>query len=139
MSDFPNTSAGFREFFHTMRDQIHGTIRSLMEKLGGKVCFRMYHDCDLTGIRYTFYETDDDGFGRAMFLDTVEMTPEGDIDISLHDSEDCYEPVWCLEDMTVTDALYVLEELEAVSTFHENHPDKAVFTEYDPDFDWENY
>ena len=52
MSDFPNTSAGFREFFHTMRDQIHGTIRSLMEKLGGKVCFRMYHDCDLTDIRY---------------------------------------------------------------------------------------
>jgi len=139
MSDFPNTSAEFREFFHTMRDQIHDKIRSRMEKLGGKVCFRMYHDYDLIDLRYTFFEVDDNGYGCAMFLDTVEITPEGDIDISLHDSEDCYEPVWCLEDMTVTDSLYVLEELEQIVEFHAGHPDKPVLTEYDADFDWENY
>lgn len=139
MSDLPNTSAEFREFFHTMRDQIHDKIRSRMEKLGGKVCFRMYHDYDIIDLRYTFFEVDGDGYGRELFLDTAVQTPNDDITIMLHDTEDCYEPMWDLADMTVTDALYMLEELEQIAEFHAEHPDKPVLTEYDADFDWENY
>ena len=57
----------------------------------------------------------------------------------LHDTEDCYEPIWDLEDMTVTDANYLLEELEDIVQFHEDNPDKEILKEYDADFDWEGY
>ena len=135
-----NTSTEFRKTLNIVRDQIFDSIRSLMEKLGGKVCFRMYHEYDLIDLRYTFFEVDGDGYGRELFLDTALIDArDGEIGIMLHDTEDCYEPWWDLADMTTTDALYMLEELEQIADFHAEHPDKPVLTEYDADFDWENY
>ena len=133
------TAEVFRKKLNNVKEQIFISIHRLMEQLGGKVCFRMYHDFDLIDLRYTFFEVDGDGYGRELFVDTAVRTPAGDIDIMLHDTEDCYEPVWCLADMTTTDALYMLEELEQIADFHAEHPDKPVLTEYDADFDWENY
>lgn len=133
-----NNSTYYRQMLGNVKGQIFDSIRSLMEKLGGKVCFRMYHEYDLIDIRYTFFEVDGDGYGRELFLDTA--TASGDkINILLHDSEDCYEPVWELEDLTATDAFYMLEELEQIAGYHEENPGKKVLTEYDVDFDWENY
>lgn len=135
-----NTSTDFRKTLNIVRDQIFDSIHSLMEKLGGKVCFRMYHEFDIIDLRYTFFEVDGDGYGRELFLDTALIDARnGEIGIMLHDTEDCYEPWWDLADMTVTDALYMLEELEQIAEFHAEHPDKQVLTEYDADFDWENY
>lgn len=135
-----NTSTEFRKTLNIVRDQIFDSIRSLMEKLGGKVCFRMYHEYDLIDLRYTFFEVDGDGYGRELFLDTALIDARnGEIGIMLHDTEDRYEPWWDLTDMTTTDALYMLEELEQIAEFHAEHPDKQVLTDYDADFDWENY
>ena len=134
-----NTSSDFYKTLNNVREQIFDSIRSLMEKLGGKVCFRMYHDNSIIDIYYTFFEVDDDGYGRELFLDTAMQTPNEGITITLHDTEDCYEPTWDLADMTITDALYMLEELEEIVDFHTEHPDKPVLTEYDADFDCENY
>lgn len=133
------TADVFRKKLNNVREQIFTAIRRLMKQLGGKVCFRMYHEFDLIDIRYTFFEVDGDGYGRELFLDTAVETPAGDIDIMLHDTEDCYEPMWDLEDLNPTDALYMLEELEQIAKSHAEHPDKPVLTEYDADFDWENY
>ena len=134
-----NTSSDFYKTLNNVREQIFDSIRSLMEKLGGKVCFRMYHDYGIIDLRYTFFEVDGDGYGRELFLDTAMQTPNEGITITLHDTEDCYEPTWDLTDMTATDALYMLEELEQIVEFHTEHPDKPVLTEYDADFDCENY
>ena len=134
-----NTSNDFRKTLSIVLHEIFDSIRSIMEKLGGKVCFRIYHENDIIDFRYTFFEVDGDGYGRELFLDTAVQTQAGDIDIMLHDTEDCYEPMWDLGDMTATDALYMLEELEQIADFHTKHPDKPILTEYDADFDWENY
>lgn len=134
-----NVSSDFRKTLSLVRDQIFDSIRSIMEQLGGKVCFRMYHEYDLIDLRYTFFEVDGDGYGRELFLDTAVQTPNGDISIMLHDTEDCYEPMWDLADLNPVDALYMLEELEQIADFHKNNPGKEVLTEYDADFDWENY
>jgi len=134
-----NVSSDFRKTLSLVRDQIFDSIHSIMEQLGDKVCFRMYHEYDLIDLRYTFFEVDGDGHGRELFLDTAVQTPNGDISIMLHDTEDCYEPMWDLADLNPVDALYMLEELEQIADFHANHPDKPVLTEYDVDFDWENY
>lgn len=134
-----NTSTEFHKTLNIVRDQIFDSIRSLMEELGGKVCFRMYHDYDLIDLRYTFFEVDGDGYGRELFLDTALIDARnGEIGIMLHDSEDCYEPWWDLTDMTTTDALYMLEELEQIANFCKENKTK-VLTDYDADFDWENY
>lgn len=133
-----NNSTYYQQMLDNVKEQIFDSIRSLMENLGGRVCFRMYHEYGLIDLRYTFFEVDGDGYGRELFLDTA--TASGDeINILLHDTEDCYEPVWELEDLNPTDALYMLEELEQIAEFHEENPDKKVLTEYDADFDWENY
>lgn len=133
------TSRDFRKKMDNIRDMVFSSIRSLMRELGGKVCFRMYHDYDIIDIRYVFFETDGDGYGRELFLDTAVEAPSGDIHIMLHDTEDCYEPMWDLADMNPTEALYMLEELEQITDYHKTHPGKEVLTEYDADFDWENY
>lgn len=133
-----NNSTYYWQMMENVKGQILDNIRSIMEKLGGKVCFRMYHNYDFIDTRYTFFEVDGDGYGRELFLDTA--TASGDeINILLHDTEDCYEPVWALEELNPVDALYMLEELEEIAGFHENNPDKKVLTEYDEDFDWEGY
>lgn len=133
------THKEFTVKLNAVRNQIFDRIREVVGGIGPKVCVRMYQDYDLTDMHYTYFEVDGDGYGRELFIDTVVVKPSGDIDILLHDSEDCYEPVWCLEDMTVTDANYLLEELEDIAQFHEDNPDKEILKEYDADFDWEGY
>jgi hypothetical protein len=134
------TSKDFRVKLNAVRDQIFDRIREIMNEIGPKVCVRMYQEYDLTDMHYTYFEVDGDGYGRELFIDTVLIDArDGKIGIMLHDTEDCYEPWWNLEDMTVTDANYLLEELEDIAQFHEDNPDKEILKEYDADFDWEEY
>ena len=133
------THKEFAVKLNAVRKQIFKRIQEVMGEIGPKVCVRMYQDYDLTDMHYTYFEVDGDGYGRELFIDTVVLKPSGDIDILLHDTEDCYEPMWCLEDMTATDANYLLEELEDIAQFHEDNPDKEILKEYDADFDWEEY
>ena len=134
------TSKEFRTKLNAVRKQILNRIKEVMGEIGTKVCVRMYHEYDLIDIRYTYFEVDGDGYGRELFIDTVLVDArDGKIGIMLHDSEDCYEPWWDLEDLTTTDALYLLEELEEIADFHKENPDKEILTDYDADFDWENY
>lgn len=130
-------STYYRKTLGLVRDDIFNSIRSLMEKLGGKVCFRMYHEYNLISNLYTFFMVDRDGYGVALHLDTAST--RDDIEIVLTDNEDCYEETWELAELNVIDALYMLEELENIADFHEVWPDKPVLTEYDPDFDPDNY
>ena len=134
------TSKEFRTKLNAVRKQILTRIKEVMGEIGTKVCVRMYHEYDITETQYTYFEVDGDGYGRELFIDTVLVDArDGKIGIMLHDSEDCYEPWWDLEDLTTTDALYLLEELEEIADFHKENPDKEVLTDYDADFDWENY
>ena len=134
------TSKEFRTKLNAVRKQILTRIKEVMGEIGKKVCVRMYHEYDITETQYTYFEVDGDGYGRELFIDTVLVDArDGKIGIMLHDSEDCYEPWWDLEDLTTTDALYLLEELEEIADFHKENPDKEVLTDYDADFDWENY
>lgn len=133
------THKEFAVKLNAVRKQIFKRIQEVMGEIGPKVCVRMYQDYGLTDMHYTYFEVDGDGYGRELFIDTVVLKPSGDISILLHDTEDCYEPVWDLEDMTVTDANYLLEELEDIAQFHEDNPGKEILKEYDADFDWEEY
>lgn len=133
------THKEFTTKLNAVRKQIIKRIQEVMGEIGPKVCVRMYQDYDLTDMHYTYFEVDGDGYGRELFIDTVLVDARnGNIVIMLHDTEDCYEPWWDLEDMTVTDANYLLEELEDIADFCKENKTE-VLTDYDPDFDWENY
>jgi hypothetical protein len=133
------TSKEFRTKLNAVKKQILARIKEVMGEIGTKVCVRMYHEYDITETQYTYFEVDGDGYGRELFIDTVLVDArDGKIGIMLHDSEDCYEPWWDLEDMTVTDANYLLEELEDIADFCKENKTE-VLTDYDRDFDWENY
>lgn len=125
---YHETASHYGDMLANIRYEILGQITAALEWLGGKVSLRYYHnEEDLD--RYTFFEVDDDGYGRELFVNTVEQTDSGEIEIRLSDSEDCYCPLWDLSDLTATDSLYLLSELEAVVE-HIQRTKEEVKTEY---------
>lgn len=123
------TESYYSDMLSKVRYEILGQITAALDWLGGKVCLAYYHnEEDLEG--NTFFEVDDDGYGRELFIDTVERTDSGEIEIRLSDSEDCYCPVWDLSDLAATDSLYLLSELEDVIE-HVQDTKEEVVKEYD--------
>ena len=125
---YHESASHYREMLANVRYEILGQITAALEWLGGKVCLDYYHSEE--GLdRYTFFEVDNDGYGRELNIDTVEQTESGEIEIRLSDTEDCYCPVWDLSDLNATDAMYLLTELEAVAKYIKETGEE-VKTEY---------
>ena len=125
---YHKTASYYGDMLANIRYEILGQITAALEWLGGKVSIRYYHD-EEDFDRYTFFEVDDDGYGRELFIDTVKQTESGEIEIRLSNTEDCYCPVWDLSDLTATDAMNLLDELEAVVEYIQE-TEKEVVTEY---------
>ena len=125
---YHETASHYGDMLANIRYEILGQITAALEWLGGKVSLRYYHD-EEDFDRYTFFEVDNDGYGRELYVDTVEQTESGEIESRLSDTEDCYCPVWDLSDLTATDALNLLVELEAVVE-HIQRTKEEVKTEY---------
>ena len=125
---YHETASYYSEMLANVRYEILGQITAALEWLGGKVSLQYYHNEEGFD-RYTFFEVDNDGYGRELNIDTVEETKNGRIEIHLSDTEDCYGPVWDLSDLNATDAMYLLTELEAVAKYIEETGEE-VKTEY---------
>ena len=98
-----------------IRDQIHDKIRALIERLGGSVYFRYYHDQPADINRNTFFDINDDGYGVELFLEQATVMSDGEINVHLVDSEDCSDYLWNLSDFNATNSYYFLQELEAIA------------------------
>ena len=133
MEKYHETESYYSDMLGNVREQIVGQIVSIIERLGGRICVRHYHDFEDME-RNTFFEVDNDGYGRELFLDTILTKPSGEIEIMLHDSEDCYEPWWDLSCLTATDSLYVLSELEDIVKLVEEEG-RPIIKDYDPDYE----
>ena len=125
---YHETASYYKDMLANVRHEIPGQVTSVLEWPGGKGTQPYYHSEE--GLdRYTFVEVDNDGYGRELNIDTVEQTESGEIEIRLSDTEDCYGPVWDLSDLSATDAMYLLTELEAVAKYIEETGEE-VKTEY---------
>ena len=125
-----NESDNYLNELHAIAERVKVSIINLIEKLGGKICMKYYTtetDCD----RYTFYDTDTEGFGIAYFVDEI-FTDGGKPYFKLSDGEDCYETEWSLDDFNANDLVYLLIELESVANYIEENGEEIV-TEY-PDY-----
>ena len=119
------TFSYYADMLANIRYEILGQITAALEWLGGKGCLGYYHNEQDFG-KYTFFEVDDDGHGVELYIDTIEQTDSGEIEIHLSDSEDCYAPVWDLSDLTATDAFNTLAELENVIERVQTTKEKVV-------------
>lgn len=135
MEKYNKTESYYSDMLNNVRKQIIEQVKSVINRLGGRICVRHYHDFEDME-RNTFFEVDDDGHGVELFLDTIITKPSGEIEIMLHDSEDCYEPWWDLSDFTATDSLYLLSELEDIITLVEEEG-CPIIEDYDPDYEEE--
>lgn len=129
---YHETGSHYTDKLNIIRDEIIGSIKSALEWLGGKVCLGYYHN-EQDFDRYTFFEVDDDGYGQELYIDTIEDDGNGNIEIRLSNSEDCYCPLWSLSDLTASDAIYVLKELENVIE-HVQATKEDVVKEYSYDY-----
>ena len=125
---YHETASHYSDMLSNIRNEILKQISAALEWLGGKVCLGYYHD-EAEVERYTFYETDDDGYGQELFVDSIKATENGEIEIRLSDSEDCYCPTWDSSDLTATDAVNLLTELEGVMKYIQEKNTEVV-TEY---------
>lgn len=126
-------SSYYEDLLSKLRSELPNDIIGAINYLGKKrISLRFYHDEDIVD-RYTFFEVDDDGYGRELFIDTVTIDENKKVHILLHDSEDTYNPIWELEDLTTTDALYFLTELEALCAYKDENPDEEIVSDYEGD------
>lgn len=130
---YHETASYYGDMLSKVRDEIINSIRGALEWLGGSVCPRHYHEWEDTD-RYTFFEVDDYGYGRELFLDTIVTHEDGEIEVMLHDSEDTYNPYWELSDFNASNALYLLQELEDIIKVV-SESKKKVVTDYDVNYD----
>lgn len=114
-------------------NELKGYILDKLAMLGGKVCFAYYHnECDLD--RYTFFTTNNDGYGVELFLVTgwVDYIETGKVYFTLEDSEQSYRYEYDLDTFTATELLYILNEIENVQEYLEKSEEEIV-TEEDYD------
>lgn len=135
IKDYKPVQSYYADMMAKVRDEVIGQISHIVtDVLGGRICLRHYHEWSSNAVQYTFFEVDGDGYGRELSIDTIVTDENGNIGMYLSDNEDCYNPYWELSDLTHTDALYLLEELERVIEELQETGAKVV-TDYDPDYD----
>lgn len=133
MEKYHATESYYGDKLDNIRQEIIGQVKSVIERLGGRICARHYHDFEDME-RNTYFEVDYDGYGRELFLDTIFTDEQGEIEVTLHDGEDGYNPYWSLSDFTATDSLYLLSELEDIVELVEEEGCPIV-TDYDEDYE----
>lgn len=122
---FHATASYYGDMLTNIRYEILGAISSVLDWLGGKVNVRHYHDeCDID--RNAFFDIDNDGHGVELFVDSIEVTESGEIEINLSDTEDAYNYVWDLSDLNESSAYYLLHELEDIAEYVQENGEEVV-------------
>lgn len=106
----------FEDTLSMIRTQILDAATGIVKRLGGKINMNHYFDEGEVD-RYTFYDTDKNGYGVELFLDEVSLDKEGNLLASLSDTEDTYDITYDQSDFDTSDALYLLKQLEDVAQY----------------------
>ena len=140
INNFHAVSSYYADMLNNTRQEILERVRYIVtDVLGGRVCLLHYHEWDSNTVKYTYFEVDGDGYGRELEADTVVTDENGKIGLYLSDNDGGYTPYWELSDLTATDALYLLEELERVVEYMKENGEEEVVKDYDPNYCPEDY
>lgn len=77
--------------------------------------------------RYTFYDTDEDGYGVALFVDKLYVTEDG-IELEMLDTDDCARTTWDEENLSPTERYYILTMVEQILEVADSEDNGKVLT-----------
>ena len=77
--------------------------------------------------RYTFYDTDEDGYGVALFADKLYVTEDG-IELEMLDTDDCARTTWDEENLSPTERYYILTMVEQILEVADSEDNGKVLT-----------
>ena len=87
--------------------------------------------------RYSFYDTDNDGYGVSLYVDKLYVTEDG-IELKMLDTNDNAWCDWDEENLTTTERYYLLEMLEQIFEEADEEDNGRVLKADETFDDWEN-
>ena len=115
-NEYHPVSSYYADMLAKVREQILDSIRGLIERLGGEVSVQYYTNDEPDLNRFTFFDLDNDGRGLELFVTHIKLV-DGDVEITLDDSESCCEVEWDLSDLNASNANYLLMQLEEIAEY----------------------
>lgn len=86
--------------------------------------------------RYTFYDTDNDGYGVALFADKLYVTEDG-IELKMLDTDDCDYCDWDEENLGAAERWYLLDMIEQILEEADEEDNGRVLEANETFDDWE--
>ena len=86
--------------------------------------------------RYSFYDTDNDGYGVSLYVDKLYVTEDG-IELKMLDTDDGDWADWDEENLTTTERYYLLEMIEQILEEADEEDNGRVLGADETFDDWE--
>lgn len=108
-------SEKFLEKLSEIREQIIEAIRTLIKERNIKsINFYEYWSEKKLG-QYLFYDTDDDGYGMALYIESLEYNEKtNDVCLEMKDVDDYNQGSWDFDNLNAMECQYLLTMLEDI-------------------------
>lgn len=108
-------SEKFLEKLSEVREQIIEAIRTLIKERNIK-SINFYEYWSEKGLdRYLFYDTDDDGYGMALYIESLEYNEKtNDVCLEMKDVDDYNQGSWDFDNLDAMGCQYLLTMLEDI-------------------------
>lgn len=116
--------------------EILGTLLSTLKERGIKSINLYEYWSERNTDRYTFYDTDNDGYGVALYADKLYVTEDG-IELKMIDGEDADWADWDEENLGATERYHLLDMVEQILKVADEEDNGRVLTADETFDDWE--
>ena len=94
-------------------EEILDTLLSTLKERGIKSINLYDYWNERSTDRYCFYDTDEDGYGVALYVDKLYVTDDG-IELKMLDTNECEWADWNEDHLTAPERYYLLEMIEQI-------------------------
>lgn len=109
-------SEEFEERLNEIKNEVIAKIKELLKerKITSLNVYTYWSDGDCT--RYIYYDVDDDGYGMAMYIDTLRFDGNN-LELCMNDLNDCGADTWSETELDAVNANYLLAMLEEICEY----------------------
>jgi len=116
--------------------EILNTLLSTLKERGIKSINLYEYWSERNTDRYCFFDTDNDGYGVALYVDKLYVTDDG-IELKMLDTDDGDWADWDEENLTTTERYYLLVMVEQILEVADEEDNGRVLTAEETFDDWE--
>lgn len=132
-----NKSEKFLEKLYNLKLEILETILSLLKERKVKSINLYEYWSERNADRYTFYDTDEDGYGVALYVEKLFVTKDG-IELKMLDVDDGEWGDWDEENLSTNEMCYILEMVEQVLEIADEDDGGRVLKASESFDDWDD-